>query len=78
MYIVLSDGVVAVWEAWLTLGFFFLLLFLAYGADRFNRMLEKKNLGELEIEEKNKQDELKIKKSQLRNIAKKHGDAIIL
>jgi len=40
MYIVLSgegdqNGVVEIWEAWLTVFFFFLLTGLAYGADRY-------------------------------------------
>lgn len=34
LYVVLLDGVVKEWEAYLTLGFFFLLIFMAYIADR--------------------------------------------
>ena len=37
LYYVLMDGIVAEWEAWTTLGFFFLLLIMAYVADCINR-----------------------------------------
>lgn len=36
LYVVLSDGVVKPWEAWLTFGFFWLLLAMAYVADKVN------------------------------------------
>ena len=37
LYYVLMDGIVSEWEAWTTLGFFFLLLIMAYIADCVNR-----------------------------------------
>jgi len=37
LYVVLLDGVVKEWEAYLTLGFFFLLIFMAYIADCLRR-----------------------------------------
>lgn len=78
MYIVLSDTYVDIWEAWLTLVFFFILCILAYGADRFKAHIEEKKMDEKEIEEKNRMDENKIKKSVLREFAKKYGDAVVL
>lgn len=36
MYLVLRDQNVEIWEAWVTLAFFFLLIGMAYGADRYN------------------------------------------
>lgn len=44
MNIVLSDEVVEVWEAFLTLAFFFILVILSYGADRFKAMQMKKKI----------------------------------
>jgi solute carrier family 8 (sodium/calcium exchanger) len=35
-----SANIVETWEAWLTLIFFFLLIIISYGADRYNSMLE--------------------------------------
>ena len=37
LYIVLLDGVVKPWEAYLTLGFFFILIIMAYIADCLRR-----------------------------------------
>lgn len=37
LYIVLIDGIVDDWEAYLTLGFFFLLIIMAYIADCLRR-----------------------------------------
>lgn len=45
IYIVLSDELVEVWEAWLTLGFFFMLIVISYAADRFKDWQEKKRLS---------------------------------
>lgn len=45
LFYVLYDQVVEVWEAWLTLIFFFLLVGLAFGADKYN---SSKNEGLLE------------------------------
>jgi solute carrier family 8 (sodium/calcium exchanger) len=44
MYVVLSDELVTMAEAWLTLIFFFVLVFISYGADRFKDYTEKKKL----------------------------------
>lgn len=45
LYIVLSDGVVKIWEALITLVFFVLLIVLAYGADRLKNKFEKEKEG---------------------------------
>ena len=67
-----------VWEAWLTLVFFFILVGLAYGADRIKACYEDKKRTNKEVEEKDREDEMKIKKSHLRNLAKEHGETVIL
>lgn len=54
----------------MTLGFFFILCILAFAADKYNQYLDEKAQSFEEIEEKNKKDEINIKKSRLRNISK--------
>lgn len=78
MYLALEDGIVDVTEAWLTLSFFFILVILAYMADRCKAKYEDRKKSDKEIEEKDKLDELKIKKSHLRNLAKEHGEVSII
>ena len=74
MFLCLSDGIVESIEAWLTLSFFFILVILAYLADRFKTKTEKSKSSVKEIEEKDREDEKKIKKSKIRNLAKEHGE----
>lgn len=66
-----SHGIVTIGEASLTLGFFFILLILAFSADKYNQCKKKKAesaADALDIE-------MKKKKADLRNIANKHGKA---
>lgn len=53
-------------EGWLTFSYFWILIILAYGADKINQHFEEKQKSEQDIEEQNAADELKIKKNQLR------------
>jgi len=62
----------------MTFGFFFLLIIISYIADRLKDCQERRKLTQKQIEEKNKQDEMNIKKSRLRGYAKKYGDAYVL
>jgi len=50
-------------EAWLTLVFFFVLVGLAFSADKLNQWVEDKKKTQEEIEDQNRRDELKIKKN---------------
>ena len=73
-----SDNQVTRVEAWLTLMFFFILLGLAFGADRYNAY----KLDNEKSEEDKKNDELQellsIKKTSLRDLVTKMGeDAVI-
>ena len=66
LYLVLSSispGYVTMVEGWLTLCFFFLLIIFAFWADRLNAYIEETKQNSDQIEEKNKQDEKKIKKN---------------
>ena len=36
LYVVLLDGLVKPWEAWLTFAFFWIMLLMAYAADKLN------------------------------------------
>lgn len=74
LYICLEDNVIETFEAWMTLGFFFILCILAFAADKYNQYLDERAQTLEEIEEKNKKDELNIKKSRLRNIVRLKGE----
>ena len=77
LYLCLSSvtpNYVTMAEGWLTLVFFFLLIIFAYLADKVNQYIEENKQTSDEIEEKNRQDEKKIKKNQLRGIVKEFGD----
>lgn len=66
LYLTLSSmtpGFVTVAEGWLTLVFFFLLIIFSYWADKVNQYIEENKQTAEEIEEKNRQDEKKIKKN---------------
>jgi len=65
-----SANEVTLTEAWLTLFFFVLLLILSYGADRFNLRRQSR----IEDEAKIKAEEIKLKRSHLRTIARLRGD----
>lgn len=68
---VISKDVVELWEALLTIGFFFILVILAYGADRVNA----KKLNNAEDKVKKTQD---VAKCALRIMAKRLGNFKIL
>lgn len=74
-----SPGEVTVEEAWLTLIFFFILVGLAFAADRaFAKHLEKLKTEEDKLKEE-KEEGLKMKKNHLRHMAKtKGGEQVIM
>jgi hypothetical protein len=45
MWVVLLDQKVQIWEAWLTFGFTWILLAIAYGADRYKAANEPEEDG---------------------------------
>lgn len=68
---VISPGEVEVWEAFLTVGFFIMLIILAYMADRYKaRQVNKED----EIEK----NALSIRKTALRSYAKTYGTFAVL
>lgn len=70
---VMSKDRVTVAEGWLTFFYFILLITLAYGADRIGNKFREKEQSEEELAQKDLEDELKIKKNALRQIAKNIG-----
>jgi solute carrier family 8 (sodium/calcium exchanger) len=69
MYICLelwTPGTIGVLEAWLTLFFFFLLVGIAFAADKWQQHKDKVSQSASEIDEKLKEEVLKVKKSSLR------------
>ena len=73
-----SSEVIEMWEAWLTLAFFFILIILSYSADRLNRYLTDKRKTKEEENEQVRLTEVGIKKNRLRAIAKEQGDAVVI
>lgn len=65
---------VTVVEAVLTLAYFFILLVLAFAADKFNQSKKAK----IDHENTERENYRKMKKSRLRSLAKKKGEAAIL
>lgn len=63
---VISVERVELWEGWLTLFYFIILICLAYGADRIGNSFREKEQSEEELAKKDAEDELKIKKNALR------------
>lgn len=63
---IITPNEVDLMEAWLTLVYFFALIFIAFAADKYNEYLEDSRKTQQEQEEKNKKTELGIKKNALR------------
>lgn len=74
-----TPGIVTIVEGWVTLIFFFILLVLAYMADKaFAAHLEKLK-SEEDLKKEQEEAALKIKKNQLRHMSKtKGGDQVIM
>ena len=69
-----TEGEVTVSEAVWTLAFFFILLVLAFCADKYNQSKKAK----IEGEQSELENILKMKKSHLRSIARAKGEAAVL
>jgi len=65
-------------EAWLTLGFFFILLILAFSADKYNESKVEKNKSKEEKAQDLIKEELTIKKTHLRNLSKGKGENVVI
>ena len=73
-----SPGYVSLSEGWWTLIFFFFLIIFAYTADRVYACIEDKKKSFEEIEAKEREAEMNIKKNQLRHIAKEIGENLVI
>ena len=73
-----TPEIVTVYEAWLTFLFFIVLVLIAYGADKYNayRVGKGKTADDHKAEEAEK--EMNIRKNNLRNIAKVHGQNAVI
>mmetsp|Transcript_3246 Transcript_3246/g.4940 ORF Transcript_3246/g.4940 Transcript_3246/m.4940 type:complete len:281 (-) Transcript_3246:75-917(-) len=65
-------------EAWLTLIYFFILVGLAFAADRFNAYQVGKGQSEDDREEIKRKEEHKYKKNQLRNFMRQYTQTLII
>lgn len=71
---VVSEGEVTISEAVLTFAYFFILLGLAFAADKYNQAKKAK----INVENTERDNHKKVKKSRLRQIAKAKGDVAVL
>lgn len=69
-----GEGTVDRLEAWLTFGYFLILLVLAYGFDKLNQRKQSK----IDDEVKNKSNDTKLKKSNLRSFARARGEQVVI
>jgi len=65
-------------EAWITMVFFCLLILIAFIADKINQFIEDITKSQDDIDEESKQEEIKIKKGDLKNIAKAYGENVVI
>lgn len=73
-----TPGIVTSTEGWLTLVYFVFLIMFAYITDKINNYFEQNKRSAQEIEEQNRLDEIKIRKNQLRQIAREFTDQIVI
>jgi len=78
MYWCLVDAKVTVTEAVLTAVYFVLLIVFAYSADRMNAYLENQRRDQEAQDEYNHDEEMKVRKDQLRRIAREYGDNVVI
>lgn len=81
MFVVLSintPGLVTQFEAWLTLGFFFILVTMAFSFDKLQQRKDKSSETKQQKQEKLEAEKLKFRKGGLRTKAKVHGKANII
>lgn len=74
----ISPNYISLVEAYLTLIYFFLLIIMAYAADRINGYVQEKKKSQEDKEKEHQETEIKIKKNRLRQIARERGDNIVI
>lgn len=74
----ISKDYVDVWEAWLTLAFFFFLILFSFIADKLNEFMNEKKKTVEQREEEKKQTEIQNIKHKLRMIAHEKGEPLVL
>lgn len=75
---IISPGMISIEESILTLVFFVLLIVISFIADKITGYLEDKRKSKEEIEQQNRDENVKIKKCELRSIAKDYGDTTVI
>ena len=81
LYIVLkvsSDEIIETWEAWVTFIFFFILIAMAFGADRYKSYKEDQLKSEAERQEEIENNKRKRKSGELREIVKEYGQNTVI
>ena len=81
MYFVLqsnSSEIIEPWEAWSTFIFFFILIALAFMADKINYWKQDKLKSDKQKMDEKANEKIKITKTRLRKIAKKHTEGHVI
>ena len=81
MYFVLqsnSSEIIEPWEAWSTLIFFFILIALAFMADKINYWRQDKLKSDKQKMDEKQNEKIKITKTRLRKIAKTHSEGHVI
>lgn len=65
-------------EAWATLVYFFILIIAAFAADKLNQYLEEQKKTKDDIENEAKEQEIKIKRNQLRHYARDYSQTCVI
>ena len=73
-----TPDVVSVYEAWLTFVFFIILVLIAFAADKYNRHKLDKAKSKEDQKAEELEKEMNIRKNNLRNIAKQHGQNAVI
>jgi len=69
---------VGVYEAWLTFMFFIILVLIAFAADKYNQYRQEKDKSTSDHKAEELEKEMNIRKNNLRNIAKQHGQNAVI
>ena len=78
LYICLQDDEIDIVEAWLTFVFFFLLVILAFLADKFNQRISSVKVSAEQLQIKQQEEEQKIRKAKLRRYVYTYGEMSVL
>lgn len=78
MWICVADAYISILEGIMTCVFFVCLITIAYTADRVNHYRVSQRMSQEEHVEKERQDEIKLKKDRLRSLGREYSDNAVI